>query len=73
MARDTFTGYSGERMTNPRTEPAPPLNPGDEAAPGTPSTGEIACPKCNGSGSVDERNCENCGGSGRVIQVIGGA
>ncbi|MDB5726615.1 MAG: hypothetical protein JWQ16_3369 [Novosphingobium sp.] len=60
-------------MTNPRTEPAPPLAPGDEAAPGTPSTGENACPVCDGSGQVAGEPCDNCAGTGRVIQVIGGA
>jgi DnaJ-class molecular chaperone len=60
-------------MNNPRTEPSPPLNPGDQAAPGTPSTGENVCPNCDGSGLVDGRKCENCSGTGRIIQVIGGA
>ena len=27
-------------------------NPGDEAAPGAPQTGEVACPECHGSGRV---------------------
>lgn len=49
------------------------LNPGDEAPPGTPGTGEDVCPKCNGSGRQGEAECENCGGSGKVIRGIGGA
>jgi hypothetical protein len=49
------------------------LNPGDDAAPGTPGTGEDVCPKCNGSGRQGEAECENCGGSGKVIRGIGGA
>ena len=50
-----------------------PLNPGDQAAPGTPGTGENLCPVCGGSGNVDGSPCENCGGSGKIIAGIGGA
>lgn len=60
-------------MTNPRVDPPLPLNPGDQAAPGTPSTGENVCPQCAGSGQIEGKVCENCGGTGRIIQVIGGA
>jgi len=49
------------------------LNPGDEAAPGTPGTGEAICPACEGSGRVRGTSCPNCGGSGKVIKAIGGA
>lgn len=48
-------------------------NPGDEAAPGTPSTGENICPVCNGSGRIESGECQNCGGTGKVIEGIGGA
>lgn len=48
-------------------------NPGDEAAPGTPGTGENICSVCNGSGRVDTGECTNCGGTGKVIEGIGGA
>lgn len=49
------------------------LNPGDEAAPGTPGSGENLCPVCSGKGKIDDgRKCENCGGSGKVIEGIGG-
>jgi hypothetical protein len=47
--------------------------PGDEAAPGTPGTGEDVCPECHGSGRAGARPCPNCNGSGRVIKAIGGA
>ena len=50
----------------------PPLNPGDEAAPGTPGTGEDVCPTCNGSGRYQGGVCPTCGGSGRVVEGIGG-
>ncbi|WP_035722876.1 hypothetical protein [Bradyrhizobium sp. ARR65] len=49
------------------------LNPGDEAAPGTPGTGEDICPQCQGSGRIDGAACPNCGGRGTIIRGIGGA
>ena len=49
-----------------------PLNPSDDAAPGTPGTGEDICPHCGGSGDYQGRECPNCGGTGRVIEGIGG-
>jgi hypothetical protein len=51
----------------------PQMNPGDEAPPGTPGTGENICPECSGSGKVDQGTCPNCGGTGKVIEGIGGA
>jgi DnaJ-class molecular chaperone len=52
--------------------PQPGNNPGDEAAAGTPGTGEAVCPVCRGSGRAGNAPCENCGGSGRIIEGIGG-
>jgi len=49
------------------------LNPGDQASPGTPGTGEDLCPVCGGDGETDGGRCENCGGTGKVIAGIGGA
>lgn len=50
-----------------------PLNPGDEAAPGTPGSGEGICPVCSGCGKTpDGKSCPNCGGSGRITEGIGG-
>jgi hypothetical protein len=55
------------------TTPPPEENPGDEAAPGTPGTGEDICPNCEGSGKLaDGRPCPNCGGTGRIVEGIGG-
>ena len=48
-------------------------NPGDEAAPGAPQTGEVACPECHGSGRVQGGACPNCGGTGQVTQIVGDA
>jgi hypothetical protein len=50
----------------------PRLNPGDEARPGTPGSGEDVCPDCRGSGRLEGRACPTCGGTGKVIQGIGG-
>lgn len=49
-----------------------PLNPGDEAAPGTPGSGEDVCSACEGTGRVGERPCSSCGGTGIVQEGIGG-
>jgi DnaJ-class molecular chaperone len=48
------------------------LNPGDEARPGTPGSGENVCPDCKGSGRVNNAPCKTCGGTGKVIEGIGG-
>ena len=50
-----------------------PQNPGDDAAPGTPGTGENICRECNGTGRIDAGECKNCGGTGKVVEGIGGA
>ncbi len=50
-----------------------PMRPGDEAAPGTPGTGEDICPKCNGSGRLAGNPCPECEGTGRIVRGIGGA
>ena len=49
------------------------VNPGDDAPPGTPGTGEDTCPKCRGTGKVDGQTCQNCGGTGKIVEGIGGA
>ena len=47
------------------------MNPGDEAQPGTPGTGEDMCPRCKGKleGGAE---CPDCGGTGVIIEGIGG-
>ncbi|WP_227368829.1 hypothetical protein [Halomonas sp. M20] len=47
--------------------------PGDEAEPGTPGTGEDVCPTCGGTGKINDEECVDCGGSGYIIKGIGGA
>ena len=49
------------------------MNPGDQAPPGTPGTGEDVCPRCGGSGKQGASACPDCGGTGRVNVGIGGA
>lgn len=51
----------------------PTMNPGDQAPPGTPGTGENLCPACGGSGKVESKPCPTCGGTGKVIEGLGGA
>ena len=48
------------------------MNPGDEASPGTPGTGEDICPACAGRGRRDGHLCEECSGTGIVTEGIGG-
>jgi hypothetical protein len=58
----------------PAATAASPRNPGDEAAPGTPQTGEDICPECGGSGRKDGQTmCANCGGTGRIVKIVGDA
>lgn len=51
----------------------PNMNPGDEAAPGTPGAAEDICDECSGKGTLASGGeCPACGGSGRVMRGIGG-
>jgi hypothetical protein len=58
---------------NPSTPQDSPTNPGDEAPPGTPGTGENICRHCHGAGVLNGKECPVCGGTGKVIEGIGGA
>jgi DnaJ-class molecular chaperone len=50
------------------------VNPGDQAPPGTPQSGERICPRCGGAGrQASGARCEFCGGTGRVIELVGDA
>lgn len=49
-----------------------PMSPGDEAAPGTPGTGEGVCPRCGGTGKLAGGDCPLCQGTGKVTVGIGG-
>ncbi|WP_119461795.1 hypothetical protein [Rhodospirillaceae bacterium SYSU D60014] len=48
------------------------LNPGDEAPPDTPGTGEDLCRDCSGTGRQDGDRCPTCNGTGRITEGIGG-
>ena len=49
------------------------MNPGDEAAPGTPGTGDNICPECSGKGQLQSGGqCPNCAGTGVVTTGIAG-
>jgi len=61
-----------EQRPEPRTQVNRPMNPGDEAAEGTPGTGEDLCPDCAGKGTRQGKPCITCGGTGRIVQGIGG-
>jgi RecJ-like exonuclease len=74
MSNKERTSQAAGATSNDRMQAsAERLNPGDEAAPGTPGTGEDVCPECHGKGRIDGAPCPNCGGSGKVIRAIGGA
>jgi hypothetical protein len=63
-------------MQNKTPTPGTPrdTNPGDQARPGTPGTGETICAHCGGSGKhKDGSKCPQCGGTGKVIVGVGGA
>ncbi|MGE5525962.1 MAG: hypothetical protein ACM3SS_19785, partial [Rhodospirillaceae bacterium] len=50
------------------------MNPGDQAPPGSPQSGERICPRCGGTGKqASGTRCEFCGGTGRVIELVGDA
>lgn len=58
---------------SPPSKEAKQLNPGDEALPGTPGTGEDLCLECNGTGKKEGgAMCPACSGTGRVVRAIGG-
>ena len=61
----------GERSTDKGRSGAK-LNPGDQAKPGTPGSGENTCPDCRGSGKLGAKPCPTCGGTGKVIEGISG-
>lgn len=63
---------SDNRKPNDSTQGAPRLEPGDQAAPGTPGAGENVCPICRGTGKANAAACTHCGGTGVVIEGISG-
>ena len=47
-------------------------NPGDQASPGTPGTGENVSHTCRGTGKLAGHECPACKDTGKVIEGIGG-
>lgn len=56
----------------PNRSGKPKMNPGDQARPGTPGTGENICPKCQGTGRLGGESCDYCGGTGKVREGLAG-
>lgn len=51
-----------------------PARPGDEVPPGTPQSGENACPACGGTGrTANGEACPDCAGTGIVTTLVGDA
>jgi RecJ-like exonuclease len=69
MASETNNGNGNGSSPKPN---ASDMNPGDDAPPGTPGTGEDVCLECNGTGNVQDGECPNCGGTGKVIKGVAG-
>ncbi len=59
-------------MQEPTASSNAPEEPGDEASPGSPGSGENLCRRCNGSGKAGGGTCPECGGTGKVTTAIGG-
>ena len=60
--------------THPTSSEQAKMNPGDDAPPGTPGTGDNVCPECSGKGKLESGGqCPNCGGTGQVTQIVGDA
>ena len=71
--KNSRKGASEPRSHVNASDPGLTLNPGDEALPGTPGTGEDVCSLCHGQGRVNRSPCPNCGGTGKIVKAIGGA
>ena len=71
MAHKTPSRSSRNKPANPSVageeDPGAALDPGDEATPGTPGTGEAVCHRCGGSGKFNDATCPTCGGTGKVV------
>jgi DnaJ-class molecular chaperone len=60
-------------MADDKSPSSGDMNPGDEAPPGTPGTGEDLCRDCDGTGKRDGEKCPTCNGTGLIIEGTGGA
>lgn len=62
----------GARCDNAGKDSQAPMGPSGETLLGTPESGQEACPRCGGSGTLAGRECPECQGSGKVNVGIGG-
>lgn len=60
------------RCDNEGKDSQAPTSPSGETLLGTPESGQEACPRCGGSGTLAGRDCPECQGSGKVNVGIGG-
>jgi hypothetical protein len=58
---------------SPAPSPETVNKPGDEAAPGSPQSGENLCARCDGSGQLADGPCPVCRGTGKVTVLVGDA
>ena len=68
-----MSGHKEQASGEPEVTPTvrAELHPGDQAVPGTPSTGEDLCPECAGGGTLAAGGrCMNCDGTGKVIVPV---
>lgn len=72
-ALDMPAGLAGLPASQSVPRPPDAINPGDEAAEGTPGTGDNICRECGGSGRAANGPCQSCAGSGKVTAALGGA
>lgn len=68
-----MTHHETVRLAKEPTTPVDDTNPGDEAPPDAPGTGEDLCRDCAGTGWQDGVECPTCNGTGRIVEGIGGA
>ena len=73
MRNKAPNSQSAKSRAKPQMQAANSMNPGDEAARGTPGTGDDICPECRGTGRINGSPCPNCGGGGTITRAIGGA
>ena len=70
---DMPNGSDGLPASQPVSTPPDAIHPGDEAAEGTPGTGQATCRECGGSGGAASGPCPSCAGSGTVTAGLGDA
>ena len=75
LARAAAPGRSdppAARRDNGDKDSRTPTSPSGETLLGTPESGQEACPRCGGTGTLAGRDCPECQGSGKLNVGIGG-